>query len=102
MRATGPDDFSLRQTQRLVIGMLTEYAKGDADPRAAPRRGAAQCTARYGLANFAHSVLLRAQEPLPSSAAMSNRCSEDLAPLQDCGGERGAARARREHIREHD
>src|SRR6188768_929676 len=27
MRATGPTDFSLRQTQRLVIGMLTEYAK---------------------------------------------------------------------------
>ena len=28
MRGTGPTDFSLRQTQRLVIGMLSEYAKG--------------------------------------------------------------------------
>ena len=28
MRGTGPTDFSLRQTQRLVIGMLNEYAKG--------------------------------------------------------------------------
>src|SRR3982750_316454 len=28
MRGPGPTDFSLRQTQHLVIGMLTEYAKG--------------------------------------------------------------------------
>ena len=28
MHSSGPTDFSLRQTQRLVIGMLNEYAKG--------------------------------------------------------------------------
>ena len=28
MRGTGPTDYSLQQTQRLVIGMLSEYAKG--------------------------------------------------------------------------
>src|SRR6188472_899313 len=40
MRGTGPTDYSLQQTRRLVVGMLNEYAKamqvkekhGDAGP----------------------------------------------------------------------
>jgi hypothetical protein len=63
MRGTGPTDFSLRQTQHLVIGMLTEYAKGvqihERHHDAGPHMYRA-----YGLANFAHTVLLRAQSPL--------------------------------------
>jgi hypothetical protein len=63
MRGTGPTDFSLRQTQHLVIGMLTEYEKGvqihERHHDAGPHMYRA-----YGLANFAHTVLLRAQSPL--------------------------------------
>jgi hypothetical protein len=63
MRATGPTDFSLRQTQRLVIGMLTEYAKG-VQIHERHRDAGPHMFRAYGLANFAHNVLLRAQEPL--------------------------------------
>ena len=63
MRGTGPTDFSLRQTQRLVTGMLNEYAQGvqlhEKDRDAGPTMYRA-----YGLANFAHTVLLQAQAPL--------------------------------------
>jgi len=63
MRGTGPTDFSLRQAQRLVIGMLSEYAKGvqlhERERDAGPTMYRA-----YGLANFAHTVLLRAERPL--------------------------------------
>ena len=63
MRATGPTDFSLRQTQRLVIGMLTEYAKG-VQIHERHRDAGPHMYRAYGLANFAHTVLLRAHEPL--------------------------------------
>jgi hypothetical protein len=63
MRAAGPTDFSLRQTQRLVIGMLTEYAKG-VQIHERHRDAGPHMFRAYGLANFAHAVLLRAQEPL--------------------------------------
>ena len=63
MHGTAPTDFSLRQTQRLVIGMLNEYAKGvqihERHRDAGPRMYRA-----YGLANFAHTVLLQNQRPL--------------------------------------
>jgi hypothetical protein len=63
MRGTGPTDFSLRQSQRLVIGMLSEYAKGvqlhERHKDAGPHMYRA-----YGLANYAHTVLLRAERPL--------------------------------------
>jgi len=63
MRGTGPTDFSLRQAQRLVIGMLSEYAKGvQLHER---RRDAGPTMYRaYGLENFAHTVLLQAERPL--------------------------------------
>jgi hypothetical protein len=63
MRATGPTDFSLRQTQRLVVGMLTEYARAmqlqDRHRDAGPHMYRA-----YGLANFAHAVLVQAKPKL--------------------------------------
>ena len=63
VRGMSPTDPALEQTRRLLVGMLTEYARavqtherhGDAGPH----------TYRaYGLANFAHDVLLHAQAPL--------------------------------------
>ena len=63
MRGTGPTDFSLRQSRRLVMGMLTEYAKGvqlhERHKDAGPHMYRA-----YGLANYAHTVLLHAERPL--------------------------------------
>jgi len=63
VRATGPTDSSLQQTRRLLVGMLTEYARavqlqdrhGDAGPH---------MYRAYGLANYAHTVLTRAEQPL--------------------------------------
>jgi hypothetical protein len=73
VKGMGPTDSSLRQTQRLVFGMLTEYAKavqiherhGDAGPH---------MYRAYGLANYAHNVLARAREPLAELGC-------DLRPL---------------------
>jgi hypothetical protein len=63
VRGMGPTDFSLQQTQRLLIGMLTEYAKAvqlqDRHGNAGPHMYRA-----YGLANYAHSVLARAEMPM--------------------------------------
>jgi hypothetical protein len=73
VRGLGPTDFSLQQTQRLVIGMLGEYAKAvQADARhgdAGPHMYRA-----YGLANYAHNVLARAERPL-------DKLGCDLRPL---------------------
>ena len=64
MRGTGPTDFSLRQSQRLVIGMLSEYAKGvQLHEQRSATPGPTMYRA-YGLANFAHTVLLQAERPL--------------------------------------
>ena len=63
MRGTGPTDFSLRQTQRLVSGMLNEYAKGVQIHEKHRDAGPTMYRA-YGLANYAHIVLLRNQRPL--------------------------------------
>ena len=63
VRATGPTDSSLQQTQRLLVGMLTEYARAvqlqDRHGNAGPHMYRA-----YGLANYAHTVLTRAERPL--------------------------------------
>ena len=73
VRATGPTDSSLQQTRRLLVGMLTEYARavqlqdrqGDAGPH---------MYRAYGLANYAHTVLTRAERPLTKLGC-------DLRPL---------------------
>jgi hypothetical protein len=63
MRGTGPTDFSLRQTRRLVTGMLNEYAQG-VQLHERHRDAGPTMYRAYGLANFAHAVLLRSQAPL--------------------------------------
>ena len=63
MRGTGPTDWSLRQTQRLVIGMLSEYAKA-IQAHHKHRDAGPHMYRAYGLANFAHTVLVRSQAPL--------------------------------------
>jgi hypothetical protein len=63
VRGMGPTDFSLRQTQRLLVGMLIEYARAvqlqEHHGNAGPHMYRA-----YGLANYAHNVLARGQAPL--------------------------------------
>ena len=63
VRGTGPTDSSLQQTKGLLIGMLAEYAKAvqlqDHQGNAGPHMYRA-----YGLANYAHTVLTRAERPL--------------------------------------
>jgi hypothetical protein len=63
VRATGPTDFSLQQAQRLLVGVLNEYARAvqlqDRHGNAGPHMFRA-----YGLANYAHAVLTRAERPL--------------------------------------
>ena len=73
VRAMGPTDFALAQTQHLLVGMLTEYAKA---VQAQERHGNAgpHMYRAYGLANYAHTVLLRAQPPLTKLGC-------DLRPL---------------------
>ncbi len=63
MRGAGPTDFSLRQAQRLVIGMLSQYAKG-VQLHEKHRDAGPTMYRAYGLANFAHTVLLRTRQPL--------------------------------------
>ena len=65
MRGLGPTDSSLRQTQRLVVGMLTEYAKAVQLQERSRDAGAGLHMFRaYNLANYAHIVLVRAEAPL--------------------------------------
>jgi hypothetical protein len=63
VRATGPTDSTLQQTKGLLAGMLTEYARAvqlqDHHGNAGPHMYRA-----YGLANYAHTVLTRAERPL--------------------------------------
>ncbi len=73
VQGMGPTDPSLRQTRRLMVGMLTEYAravqlqehKGNAGPH---------MYRAYGLANYAHGVLEKAQPALSARGC-------DLSPL---------------------
>ena len=73
MRGTGPTDWSLRQTQRLVIGMLSEYAKA-IQAHHKHRDAGPHMYRAYGLANFAHTVLTRSQRPL-------SKLGCDVSPL---------------------
>ena len=69
----GPTDPSLEQTRRLMVGMLTEYSKavriqvhhGNAGPH---------MYRAYGLANYAHGLLEKAQPSLAPKGC-------DLTPL---------------------
>ena len=63
VRAMGPTDPSLEQTQRLIIGMLAEYARAVEIQQHHGNAGPHMYRA-YGLANYAHSVLQKAQPAL--------------------------------------
>jgi hypothetical protein len=63
MRAMGPTDSSLRQTQRLVVGMLSEYALA-VQLQERHRDAGPHMYRAYNLANYAHTVLVRARAPL--------------------------------------
>ena len=63
MRGTGPTDFALLQTRRLVIGMLNEYGKA-MQLQQRHRDAGPHIYRAYGLANYAHGVLVRAKAPL--------------------------------------
>lgn len=73
MRGTGPTDSSLQQTRLLVIGMLSEYAKA-VQQQERHRDAGPHVYRAYRLANFAHTVLVRAQAPL-------TRLGCDVSPL---------------------
>jgi len=63
MRAMGPTDPSLGETRRLMVGLLTEYARA---VQIQARRGDAgpHMYRAYRLANYAHDVLEKAQPAL--------------------------------------
>jgi hypothetical protein len=63
MRAMGPTDPSLRQAQGLLMGMLAEYAKAVQIQQHHGNAGPHMYRA-YGLANYVHSVLEKAQPAL--------------------------------------
>jgi hypothetical protein len=63
VRAMGPTDPSLEQTRHLMIGMLAEYAKAIELQQHHGNAGPHMFRA-YGLANYAHGVLARAQPAL--------------------------------------
>lgn len=63
VKGTEPSDYSLRKTQTLLKGMFTEYAR--AMQATAKKKDAGPHIQRsYGLANFAHDVLVQAQPGL--------------------------------------
>jgi hypothetical protein len=73
VRGMGPTDYSLAQTQRLLVGMLAEYAKA-VKLQERHRDAGPHVYRAYGLANYAHNVLVRAQGPLTKLGC-------DLRPL---------------------
>ena len=75
VRGMGPTDSTLAQTQRLLVGMLTEYAKAVQIQERHGNAGPHMYRA-YGLANYAHTVLSRGRGPL-----LKLGCDVGPAPL---------------------
>jgi hypothetical protein len=71
--ATTPTDPSLAQTRKLLVAMFTAYGKA-MDQRAKHRDAGEHIFHAYGLANFAHDVLLKAEPGLAKRGC-------DVAPL---------------------
>ncbi len=61
--ATSPTDPSLAQTRSLLVAMFTAYGKA-MEQRAKHRDASDHIFHAYGLANFAHNVLLKAEPAL--------------------------------------
>jgi len=60
---TSPSDPSLTQTRKLLVAMFTEYRKA-MEEEAKHGEGGDHIFHAYGLANFAHDVLLKAEPAL--------------------------------------
>jgi hypothetical protein len=71
--ATTPTDPSLAQTRKLLVAMFTAYGKA-MEQRAKHRDAGDHIFHAYGLANFAHDVLLKAEPGLAKRGC-------DVAPL---------------------
>ena len=71
--ATTPTDPSLAQTRKLLVAMFTAYGKA-MEQRAKHRDAGDHIFHAYGLANFAHDVLLNAEPGLAKRGC-------DVAPL---------------------
>jgi len=71
--ATRPTDPSLTQARNLLVAMFTAY-RGAMEQRAKHRDAGDQIFHAYGLANFAHDVLLRAEPALAKHGC-------DVSPL---------------------
>jgi hypothetical protein len=65
LTATNPTDPSLAQTRQIVRAMLVEYSRAVA-AQAKNRAAGPHVMRAYGLANFAHDVLLQAEPALAS------------------------------------
>jgi hypothetical protein len=70
---TQPRDPSLAKTRRLLDGMFTEYGRA-IQARSRHRDAGPHMYRAYGLANFAHDVLVQAQPALKAQGC-------DIAPL---------------------
>jgi hypothetical protein len=73
IEALGPSDPSLRKTQQLLAGMLVEYGRAMA-AKSKEKDAAPHMYRAYGLANFAHEVLVEAAPGL-------RRHGCDVSPL---------------------
>jgi hypothetical protein len=71
--ATAPTDPSLAQTRELMVGMFTEYRQA-MQAQAKHRDAGQHMFHAYGLANFAHDVLVNAEPALAKRGC-------DVAPL---------------------
>ena len=71
--ATSPTDPSLAQTRSLLVAMFTAYGKA-MEQRAKHRDAGDHIFHAYGLANFAHDVLLKAEPALAKRGC-------DVSPL---------------------
>jgi len=71
--ATRPTDPSLTQARNLLVAMFTAY-RGAMEQRAKHRDAGDQIFHAYGLANFAHDVLLKAEPALAKHGC-------DVSPL---------------------
>jgi hypothetical protein len=73
VKATQPSDYSLQKLQALMGAMLTEYARA-MTAEAKHKDAASHIQRSYGLANFAHDVLVQAEPALKERGC-------DLSPL---------------------
>ena len=75
MRGTGPTDYSLQQTRRLVMGMMSEYAKACSytPAIATPAR---TCTGHTGSRTLPTQCSCEQSGRLRSSVATSDPCSD--------------------------